>query len=429
MKRTAVGRRALLGGMALLPWIPASLAAQSAAQTDPVAQAMAALRTAALPLASGPDGFGGAGWELVLAEARGAAATLIGEDHGVAEAARLAQQLFGAMAADGYNRFGLELSPAQADGLERAARAPDLDAARRDIMRDGWRMPFFMLREEAELARAAVRAAGTRPGLLKGYDRDIGSDVRILTGLRDRAPAAARPLLERAIAEAEAGWRRFRDSASLLDLFAFSTEPALAGRIRAAWPGLGGLDAAALASLEATLRENAVYRGGGTREGYLIRAAFNRSRFAADVREAAAAGRPLRPMLKFGWNHMVRGRNYAGIFDLGAMVAEHAELQGGRSFHLAVVPGPSSRQAVIDPRTLRYRPAASAEQDEPGIGAGGLGTLLGARPGDGHRVIDLRQARGQAGIALERASPDLARTIHGFDVAIVFDGATASTEL
>jgi hypothetical protein len=55
------------------------------------------------------------------------------------------------------------------------------------------------------------------------------------------------------------------------------------------------------------------------------------------------------PSLKFGYNHMIRGANYFNVFDIGAMTDEIAALNGGGAFHIIVLPGPGSRQAVLGP--------------------------------------------------------------------------------
>ena len=54
-------------------------------------------------------------------------------------------------------------------------------------------------------------------------------------------------------------------------------------------------------------------------------------------------------MLKFGYNQSIRGANYFNVFDIGAMTDEIAALNGGGAFHIIVLPGPGSRQAVLGP--------------------------------------------------------------------------------
>jgi hypothetical protein len=47
----------------------------------------------------------------------------------------------------------------------------------------------------------------------------------------------------------------------------------------------------------------------------------------------------------------------------------------------------------------------------------------------GHEVIDLRPLRRLAMRGLESWNPDLVRTIHGYDAAVIWKGARASSGL
>ena len=52
------------------------------------------------------------------------------------------------------------------------------------------------------------------------------------------------------------------------------------------------------------------------------RAQWNRNNLAARLREEPGRGAPTKVMLKFGYNHMIRGANYFNVFDIGAMTDE-----------------------------------------------------------------------------------------------------------
>src|SRR5262245_53971581 len=82
---------------------------------------LAALQQNRLPLTLG-ERPAGAGWDLLVQEARSARFTLIGEQHGVAETAQFSAALFSALRESGYNRMAIELSPPIAADLETAAR-------------------------------------------------------------------------------------------------------------------------------------------------------------------------------------------------------------------------------------------------------------------------------------------------------------------
>jgi hypothetical protein len=131
-------------------------------------------------------------------------------------------------------------------------------------------------------------------------------------------------------------------------------------------------------------------------------------------------------MLKFGYNHMIRGANYVNTFDLGAMADEVAALDGGRAFHIIVLPGPGSHQAV--PGAGRsFVSISSDEFDEFQAGDQRLTRVLPNANATGHEVIDLRAVRPLAMRGLEGWNPDVVRTIHGYDAAVIWKGAQASS--
>jgi hypothetical protein len=131
-------------------------------------------------------------------------------------------------------------------------------------------------------------------------------------------------------------------------------------------------------------------------------------------------------MLKFGYNHMIRGANYVNIFDVGSMTDEVAALGGGRAFHILILPGPGSRQAVLGPGRS-FVSVSSDEFDEFRAGDQRLTRVLSNATATGHEVIDLRALRPLAMRGLEGWNPDVVRTIHGYDAAVIWKGAHASS--
>jgi hypothetical protein len=137
-------------------------------------------------------------------------------------------------------------------------------------------------------------------------------------------------------------------------------------------------------------------------------------------------GRTPKVMMKFGYNHMIRGANYVNIFDVGAMTDEVAALDRGRAFHILVLPGPGSRQAVLGPGRS-FGSVSSDEFDEFRAGDQRLTRVLSNADATGHEVIDLRPLRTLAMRGLEGWNPDVVRTIHGYDAAVIWKGAHASS--
>ena len=131
-------------------------------------------------------------------------------------------------------------------------------------------------------------------------------------------------------------------------------------------------------------------------------------------------------MLKFGYNHMIRGANYFNVFDLGAMTDEVAALSGGSAFHILVLPGLVSRQAVFG-SVGSFVSTASDQVDEFQAGDQRLARVLPNANATGHEVIDFRALRPLALRGLEGWNADVVRTIHGFDAGVIWKGGHASS--
>ena len=196
--------------------------------------------------------------------------------------------------------------------------------------------------------------------------------------------------------------------------------------VRTAWPNPDPYSDAILRTLEESLAINAVGRVSSGWAQSDRRAQWMRGTIAARLREERVRGSSPKVMLKAGYNHMIRGANYVNIFDVGAMMDEVAALDGQRAFHVIVLPGPGSRQAVMGPGRS-FTSVSSDEYDEFRAGDGRLTRVLSNANATGHEVIDLRALRPLAMRGLEGWNSDVVRTIHGYDAAVIWKGARASS--
>src|SRR4029434_5510253 len=131
--------------------------------------------------------------------------------------------------------------------------------------------------------------------------------------------------------------------------FLFSQDPAVVSAVRGAWPNPDRESDTILRTLEESLAINAVARTGTAWDSSERRAQWMRNSLAERLREERVRAAPPKVMMKFGYNHMIRGANYVNIFDVGSMTDEVAGLSGGRACHVLVLPGQGSRQAVLGP--------------------------------------------------------------------------------
>ena len=393
--------------------------AQQQTQRSPQASLLEALQRNRLPLTMS-DGPGGRGWDWLVRQARDARFTLIGEEHGVADTAQLSAALFNALRGSGYNRVAIELSPIIAQDIEAVARRHGLQGILDFYASPNTWSPMY-LREEAQFIASVVGAAPKGKRVLWGLDREILSDRYLISRLEPRVPPRAKESfvrLKQASANAWAGGTPF--------IFSQIPDPAVVSAVRGDWPNPDRDSDIILRTLEESLAINAVARTGTAWDSSERRAQWMRNSFAERLREEQTRGSQPKVLMKFGYNHMIRGLNYVNIFDLGAMPDEVAALSGGHAFHIIALPGPGSRQAVLGPGRS-FVSTSSDEFDEFKAGDQRLTRILSNANATGHEVIDLRALRPLATRGLDAWNSDVIRTILGYDAAVIWKAAHASS--
>lgn len=420
------GTLSLLAGPRAFAQDPAPPRPQTQPSPPPSARLLEVLQRNRLPLTM-TEVPAGPGWDWLVQQARGARFTLVGEEHGVAETARFSAALFQALRASGYSRVAIELSPVIAQDAEAAARRGGMKAVV-EFLLDPDVFTFFNLREEAQFVADVVKAAPAGERVLRGFDREIFSDRYLISRLGRNVPPRAKEAFGRLKDASMKAWAHYQQEPNGDNLFLLAGDPALASAVRAAWPDPDPYSDAILRTLEASLAVEAAERAGGLYPYMERRTQWNRENLLALLREEQGRKTPAKVIMKFGYNHMIRGANYFNFFDLGAMVDEVATLTGDRAFHILVLPGPGSRQAVPGPGRT-FVAAASDGVDEMRAGDQRLSRVLANAEASGHEVIDLRAARPFAVRGLESWNPDLVRTIHGYDAALIWKGAIASSGL
>ncbi len=412
----------LLTGKHALTQGPAPARAQQ--QTTPQARLLEALRGNRLPLTmSATAAPAGRGWDWLVQQSRDARFTLIGEEHGVAETAQLSAALFKALRASGYSRMAIELSPIVAEDIEAAAKRNGLQGILAFHARPDTWSPMY-LREEAQFIASVVSGAPRNERVLWGLDREIFSDRYLISRLEPRVPRRARDSFSRLKDASTSAETRRQQNQGPPFLFS-GQDPAIVSAVRAAWPNPDRESDAILRTLQESLAINAVAQTGTAWDSSERRAQWMRNSLAERLREERGHASP-KVMMKFGYNHMIRGANYVNIFDVGAMTDEVAQLSGGRAFHIIVLPGSGSRQAVLG-RGRSFVSVSSDEFDEFRAGDQRLTRVLSNANATGHEVIDLRALRPLAMRGLESWNSDVVRTIYGYDAAVIWKGAHASS--
>ena len=425
-----MNRRDLIvsSGVALLTGTRAfgqSVASQPAQpQPGPQARLLEALRRNRLPLTMS-DGPAGRGWDWLVQQARNARFTLIGEEHGVAETARFSAALFAALRGSGYSRVGVELSPAIARDIETAARRNGIQGILKFFAQPDTWSPMYM-REEAQFLASVVNAAPKGERVLWGLDREIFSDRYLISRLEARVPQRALLPFTRLKQASTNAWAKNAQTKNPDDLFLLAEDPALVSALRAAWPNPDHESDLIMRTLEESLAIEAAERSGGMYPYMQRRTQWMRNNFADRLREERGRTPAPKVMFKMGYNHMIRGANYVNFFDLGSMTDEVAALSGDRAFHILVLPGPGSRQAVLGP-ARSFVSVSSDEFDDLRAGDQRIARVLPNANATGHEVIDLGALRPLAMRGVDSWNPDVVRTIHGYDAAVIWKGAHASS--
>jgi hypothetical protein len=368
--------------------------------------------------------FSGPGFETLVAEADESLFFLLGEEHGIAENAQLVAALFERLQPRGYSRLMIEVSPPMAQALDEAAKG-GIAGLRSLFATPGSEPAFYGMAEEAELL---VRVRGAIPSgetAFWGVDYEVGADrLLIATLARKGKPAAAERALAALKAASDESWDHYETTRDPRFIYSFAGDPALVRAVREAWPRRDAEASAILATLEETFEINRLWVAG---EGYASnerRCAFMRANFVERWTAEKAAGRTPKIFAKLGASHVVGGRSYTEVFDLGALIPEVAALNGGRAFRLLVLPGRGASTAVFNPSTWTY------EVGEPRDSyMEGLEPIVGAAWPDAYTLIDLRPLRPLIGRREEGVHTDLMRTVHGFDAVLVMSGSTPSGNL
>lgn len=368
--------------------------------------------------------FSGPALEQLLTAARDSQFLLIGEEHGIAENPMLVAQMFTTLVDDGYEKLTIEISPPMAAILDAAAKEGGIEGIRSLFATPGGEPAFFGMQEEAELIAAVRSALPDADEVLWGVDYEVSSDRPLLRKLQNmqRPPATDEPL-NTLIATSDASWAKYVETGSPQYIFSFAAEPAIVGAVRDAWPEPDESATQILDTLQTTLAINQAWMQGRGWDSNAQRAAYLRANFIDHWNRAKANGSTPKVLVKLGSNHIVRGRNYTGTFDIGTLVPEIAAIEDTKSVSVLVLPGKGSLTAVLNPSTWTFeaKPAKDNYAD-------GIDVLTDAVHEDAFTLIDMTALRPIVGSSTEKYGVGVARVVHGFDFLLVMSGSTAASE-
>lgn len=377
-----------------------------------------------LPLSFAPSGLSGAGGERFKAELADVQFVALGEDHGFADAPKLAQALSAEMERQGGPVYhAAEIGPFTAQWLHRhfasGTTSDGLKSVAAGLKGKGLAMPFTSNVEDATLAGGFFDAEGT--SRLWGIDQEfMGAPMILLEALATRTQdkAVRSKLLNISEADRIALAKLAFDNAWLAK--ATAEDFAALSKTFANDPDARNV----IEALAVSARIYQLNNSGSYAASNESRSALMQGYFLDNYRKA---GRAPKVLLKMGAYHLGRGTTPVGIYDLGSLLPGLAAANGKRSLHIVFIPIAGSVRSIAPSDTGVT--AVKPYQDE-GVGAllAAAGVSVDSLPATGHVVIPTTAIRLRLSGKQKRELPEMARFIlNGFDYLVTTRDAKAAT--
>ena len=354
-------------------------------------------------------GLSGPGAARIVDWSRDAQFFLLGENHGSAGIARFATGVAKALGPVGFRHTVVEADPLVTDRMVALLKRGGMPAFANWLATDqrARAVPFFMWREEADFAVAALAN-----GPVWGVDQSFLAAAHvhldaIAAQTRNRTAVA---MAKTMAAEARAdviGWLAKVDRA----------------RIVALRDAIPARDAAARRMADLLVQSAAIYSPFSGGQGSWHRANLERETlmkrsflgyYDAVVRRG---GPPPRVLFKFGAWHLQRGLSETNVPSLGNFLAEVALARYDRPvFNLRVMCGPGAEQVLFDGRV-----ASCADEFAPVAPA--FGAALSA---EGETLFDLRPLRDRPRVWRDWPA-EAKRLVWTYDAVVVIRGGGAAT--
>lgn len=363
--------------------------------------------------------FSGEGWKWLVNEGKAAKYFLLGEEHGIAENAKLAAALYASLLPSGYEHFAIETSPQMAKTLNTAALS-GLSGIENLYNTPGSQAVFFNMLEEAQMLVEVRALHAEQERVFWGLDYEVLADRHLIKSLyANPMPSEAMAALDELQTASAKSWQQYDESKDPRFIFSFAGKPDSVSAVRDAWPSPSAEAVWTLNTLEQTLAINQAWISGNGFRSNELRVALLRNNFL----RYWLGNQQKKVFFKFGATHMIRGLSLTKVFDLGAMLPELAAQTKQKSFHLLVLPGKQSQTAVFNPTTMQYVKSKPKDGYNTDIDALQKYTLS-----DSYTLFDVRPLRP----LVRKNTPisDKLRTfIFGFDAVLIMTGSTASSNL
>ncbi|MBI4747185.1 MAG: hypothetical protein HY774_01770 [Acidobacteria bacterium] len=372
----------------------------------------------------------GPGADLLIREGREAQFVFLGEEHFIAEVPRFAQALWSELTPAGFEHLVIEVGPYTTQTLEAIVKKPDYaDQLKAIEANSGLTIPFYTLREEAEFVASVVQSSKSKLPVLWGLDQENAFAV---PDLLERVSALAKSepakqVTKRVLTEAQTANTKAIAGRNPGLLAMMQMKPETFGELRTALASKS--NAQALAMVNAIEESKAIYDLYFQGQGYesnLRREQYLKLNFIQAFRETQRqTGRSPKAMLKFGFNHAYRGRNYVDVHGIGNFIAEKAAAEGKSSLHVMIIGGAQTKNAAFDIGQMAY-----GLGDNDTLQATWFQPIASVIDADQWTLVDLRPLRPiLAGGKIKGLHRDLEKVIWGFDLVVVLSKSQPATPL
>jgi hypothetical protein len=288
----------------------------------------------------------GPGAERILQQGRAAQFVVLAEEHYVREIPEITTALLRQLQPAGFNYLAIESATAQAQLASQPPLRGDRDRLREFTRLYPFSLTFFSDQEAQMIADAGAISRG-KGNPVWGIDQEFGV-THVLERIAphaasQRARDVTRKLLERARAQETAARRADFDEQS--HFIISGVTPAELAALRELYAAVE--DPRVKHLVEALVASSTIYNHYIERRYYLnssVRERYMKEVFVSEYRRAESRdGEAPRVILKAGHWHALRGMNDAGVFTLGNLLSELAQVNGRESFHISVhVHGPEN---------------------------------------------------------------------------------------
>lgn len=388
------------------------------------------LKENSLPVIYKDGKLSGVGADFLFREAEKAQFFLIGEEHGIAENPLFAAAILQELNRFGYKYFASEIGKLTMTRLEKSAQNKPANEVLADFNRRyPFSLPFYNWKEEGVLMETALKLPRGKVPTIWGLDQEFFfSPVYHFERLLELAPnAKSKAVVDEYYQKTKVELAKSIETKNPSAAFIVTAKPADFEKLRTAFTAKDTEANQILNDLQTSAEIYQKNSVGKIYENNLQRSRFLKQRFMEFYEQALKIEKTPKVFFKFGAAHVVRGRNYVNVFDVGSLASEIADANKMNSFHILIL--------ATDGVQNKYFPFVGNEADKKKkidptkvYGYFDVSPFMSLAEPQNWKVIDLRQFRALVGTKKLTNPPNgFTDLIFNFDAVLLVGNATSAT--